>query len=308
MTNALPKISIIIPTYNRCQLLSRAIQSVLDQTYPNIELIVVDNCSTDTTRKMVQGLSNPRIKYRRLEKRVGISSARNIGIEMAEGQYIGFNDDDDEIDPQKTELQIKKFINTPERLGIVYCGHRYVVNNKVLGVRLPKYRGNIFRNLLASCRIHTNTVLIKKECFNKTGMFDPELPSSEDWDMWLRLSKFFDFDYVPDVLASYNLHDGSQISQNLRNKIVGRELFLKKHQKDLDKNHRALGYLCRHLGALYAMDRCRDKARRYFFRSIKYQPFNWRNYVYLVFFFLDKFKDGHIKRFASLQYGEKRVY
>jgi len=309
MKTTFPKISVIIPTCNRSQLLLRSVRSVLDQTYRNIELIIVDDNSTDNTKGVIFALNDPRVNYIKLREKAGVGNARNVGIDAASGEYVGFNDDDDELDHQKLEKQITKFMSCPESVGIVYCGHRYVTEGKTLLTKIPQYKGNIFKKLLISCFIHTNTPLIKKECFDKAGIFDVKLPSAEDWDMWLRISKYFDFEYIPEVLSSYHLHSDVQISQNLKNKISGRELFMKKHHEDLSKSRIACNKHYRHLGALYAMDHQALKAKEYFLKSIQYWPLSFRSYIYLLLLFFDNtFKIHIIEKFASAQYGPHKIY
>ena len=115
------KVSVIIPTYNREKLVPRAIQSVLDQTWQDLELIVVDDGSTDRTEQVVSGFTDDRIRYVRLDKNSGVSHARNIGIESAQCEYIAFQDSDDEWLPEKLEKQMQVMLQAPETVGMVYC-------------------------------------------------------------------------------------------------------------------------------------------------------------------------------------------
>src|SRR6056297_3803158 len=114
------KVSIIIPTYNRKKLLKNAIQSVLKQTYKNLEIVIVDDGSSDGTQNLIDNINNNKIKYIRNEKSVGGSQARNIGINNSTGKYITFLDDDDEYLPEKIEKQVLKFNNN--NIGLVYTG------------------------------------------------------------------------------------------------------------------------------------------------------------------------------------------
>jgi len=115
-----PTVSVIISTYNRAHLIGRAIQSVLNQTYQDFEVIVVDDGSTDNTEEIVKSFNDPRIRYIRHEKNKGAAAARNTGIKAARGKYIAFQDSDDEWLPEKLEKQMKVFENAPPEAGVVY--------------------------------------------------------------------------------------------------------------------------------------------------------------------------------------------
>lgn len=115
-----PTVSVILPTYNRAHLLERAIQSVLDQTYPDFEIIVVDDASIDNTVNIIKGIINERIRYIRHEKNKGAAAARNTGIKLAKGKYIAFQDSDDEWLRDKLEKQIKIFETVSPEVGVVY--------------------------------------------------------------------------------------------------------------------------------------------------------------------------------------------
>ena len=117
MNGKTPKVSVIIPTYNRAHLVGRAIRSVLNQTYQDFEIIVVDDGSTDNTEEVVKSFNDPRIRYIRHEKNRGGSAACNTGIRAARGEYIAFQDSDDEWLPEKLEKQMQVFENTPTGVG-----------------------------------------------------------------------------------------------------------------------------------------------------------------------------------------------
>jgi len=119
----MPKISVISPTYNRAHLITRAVHSVLNQTYQDFEYIVVDDASTDNTEEVIKGFKDERIKYIKHEKNRGPSAARNTGIKAAKGEYIGFLDSDDEWLPEQAEKQVSKFLESPDNVGVIYCGH-----------------------------------------------------------------------------------------------------------------------------------------------------------------------------------------
>jgi len=184
------KISVIIPTFNRRYVLHRAIESVVNQTRPPIEIIVVDDGSTDGTRDWLVN-TFPLVKYIYQDNK-GVSSARNRGIEVSKGSWVSFLDSDDEWMPTKLEEQESYIIENPE---IKFCHTNEIwIRN---GVRVnqmkkhQKYGGDIFEKCLDICRISPSSVLIKKDVFDDIGLFDESLRVCEDYDMWLRYTSRF---------------------------------------------------------------------------------------------------------------------
>lgn len=284
-----PTVSVIIPTYNRARLLPRAINSVLNQTYRDFELIVVDDASADNTIEVVKQFQekDDRIKYLKHSEHKGGSGARNTGIKASAGEYIGLLDDDDEWLPGKLEKQMNKLENSSLKVGVVYSGFFYVSekNGKIVSEVIPLLRGEVYANLLKSCILGSPTPLIKKKCFQKVGFFDETLPSCQDWDMWIRLSKYYDFDFVPDILAKHHVH-GGQISVDLNAKIVAREKLIEKYLVDLSKNSQAFSAVLKRLGILYFLAGNQGKGRKYFLKSIKQKPFQKGSYIHFFLSFL----------------------
>ncbi len=136
-----PKVSVILPTYNRAHLIKRAIQSVLDQTYQNFEIIVVDDGSTDNTEEQVRSFNNPKIRYIRYNENKGAAFARNAGIKASRGDYIAFQDSDDEWFPHKLQRQMEAFKNASPEVGVVYTGSWRIKDNE--RIYLPLFKGKI---------------------------------------------------------------------------------------------------------------------------------------------------------------------
>ena len=133
----MPRISVIVPTYNRKNMLLSAIRSVLNQTYKDFEIIVIDDASSDGTRRAMNGIENERLRYIRHEENRGQSAAYNTGIKASEGTYIAFLNDDDEYVPNKLERQLKVLENSRPEVGLVYSGHYRVDNvGQIIGQRL----------------------------------------------------------------------------------------------------------------------------------------------------------------------------
>jgi glycosyltransferase involved in cell wall biosynthesis len=185
----MPKVSVVIPTYNRATPLVEAIQSVLKQTYTDFELIVIDDGSTDDTRNAILPYSH-KVKYL-YQERGGVSKARNYGIKVSRGEYIAFLDSDDLWLDKKLEVQVnfmkahKSFISYTDEIWI-RGGKR--VNP---GKRHRKYSGWIFDKVLPLCIISPSSVMIRREVFDRIGLFDEHLPACEDYDMWIRVAKHY---------------------------------------------------------------------------------------------------------------------
>jgi glycosyltransferase involved in cell wall biosynthesis len=202
------KISVIIPNYNYARYLDQAIQSVLEQTYKNLELIVVNNGSTDNSLQVLS-------KYVRLihiidQPNLGQSGARNSGLSFSSGEYIAFLDADDFWEPKKLEKQIMLLNDTCQ---LVYCGispFKDPGNEKLPSV-FPKYRGKCSTHFVdqpgASIVLSgESTALFSRDLLFKAGSFDGELNSTAGWDFFRRCSLFTNFDFVSEPLVNYRLH------------------------------------------------------------------------------------------------------
>ena len=210
------KVSVIIPTYNREKLISRAIESVLVQTYPAYEVIVVDDGSTDATKSVLAPF-NGKIKYI-YQKNAGIAEARNRGIKESSGEYIAFLDSDDYWAPEKLAEQVKVLDANPQ-VGIVFAPMP-IVNEKgeILGRKPAGAMGKNLKELLEMWGdLPTSTVMTRRECFDKVGVFDPALPPMEDFDMWLRIARYYDLHEIQGkVLAYYYRHSQQATSSKLK--------------------------------------------------------------------------------------------
>jgi len=212
----MPKVSVIIPAYNRAQLLPRALATVFAQTYKDYEVIVVDDGSTDDSPQVVKQFAG-RVKYIRKENG-GSASARNRGIEEAQGEYIAFLDSDDTWVPEKLAEQVK-VLDAHKNVGIVYA-RMPIINEKgeQVGIKPAGISGRTFKELLEYWGdLPTSTVMTRKECFVKAGMFDTALTTMQDIDMWLRISRYYDlYEIENKSLAYYYRHDEQITKSKIR--------------------------------------------------------------------------------------------
>ena len=226
---AIEEISVIIPTYNRCDLLKRAINSVIKQTITPKEIIIVDNGSTDQTYQMVSSLF-PEINYF-IEKKRGVSAARNKGILESKSKWIAFLDSDDAWKPTKLEKQMEYSVFNQDKYRIIHTDETWYRNKKFLN-QLKKHKksgGNIFKNSLQLCCISPSSVVLKKQIFEEYGLFDENLEVCEDYDMWIRITSKEEVGFLDSPLVSkYGGH-----SDQLSKKFWGMDRF---RIKSLEKN------------------------------------------------------------------------
>jgi len=286
-----PTVSVIIPTYNRAHLIKRAIQSVLNQTYQDFEVIIVDDGSTDNTEKVVKSFNDPRIRYIRHEKNKGAAAARNTGIKAAKGKFIAFQDSDDEWLPEKLEKQMKVFETASAKVGVVYTGFWRIENNKKIYIPfswVKQKEGNIHKELLKGSFIGLPTVLIKKECFRKGEMFDEKLPRLQDWELVIRLSKYYNFKCVNEpLLVSYYTSDS--ISANNEAYIKALKLILSKHFNEFTKEKKLLSKHYFSIGVNLCLNNNFKEGRNYLIKAIKTHPSSIK---YLLVTFLSFFGQG----------------
>jgi len=201
------RVSIIIPAFNKADLTVKAIESVLAQTYKNIECIVIDDGSTDATNILMQPFIRKKQIIYEWQENSGASSARNRGIRLSSGKYIGLLDCDDSYIYNKIELSIKylkennlKFVHTAAYVaGLINCDGMHSMSKlRIPGylTTLPKIGNLLFRNYILN-----STPIIHRECIARVGLFDTKLFIAADWDMWLRIEEHYKLGYLPRKLS-----------------------------------------------------------------------------------------------------------
>lgn len=182
------KVSIIIPTFNRAAFLEKAVSSVLEQTFTDFELFVIDDGSTDNTQSILSKFTDKRLKVI-TQNNQGVSSARNLGIRHSNGAYLAFLDSDDYWLTNKLERQMQYFSDNPEcviqQTQEIWIRHGKRVNQMK---KHAKPRGDIFEASLKMCMITPSSVIMHHTVLEDVGLFDESLPACEDYDLWLRIS------------------------------------------------------------------------------------------------------------------------
>lgn len=225
-------VSVIMPVYNRESVVSRAIESVLQQTYTHFELIIVDDGSTDNTLQTIQTFTDSRIRTIRLSKRKGAPAARNIGIQQAKGDWMAFQDSDDVWHKEKLEKQVNHIPEEAELLPIIYtsfCRHKHGQQTIIPSNDGRNKQGFIHKELLWENFISTQTVLMHKQCIERAGFFAEDMPRFQDWELWLRISQHYPFIWVNEPLVDVYYSEQS-ISADQMSIVHAYEKILEKHQ------------------------------------------------------------------------------
>ncbi len=207
------RISVIIPTFNRAGFVTRAIDSVLNQTVAPHEIIVVDDGSTDNTCETLKARYSDSVSLHKRPENRGVSAARNFGIANCNGDWIALLDSDDEWLPDKLKHQIEQLRNSPH--AICHTNEIWIRN----GVRVnqmnkhQKYGGDIFHHCLPMCVMSPSTMLLQKDIILQAGGFDESLPACEDYDLWLRLCAQFPVLYLDQQLIKKYGGHADQLSR-----------------------------------------------------------------------------------------------
>jgi len=272
-------VSIVIPTYNRAELVERAVRSVLAQTYANLDIIIVDDGSTDGTLERIVLLqrTDRRIRPIRHEANRGAQAARNTGIKAAIGEYIAFLDSDNEWLPQKIEKQLALFTSQPSSPGVVYCGFtRFNSAQELTHEYIPEYRGYVYPIVLRNWLTDTSTIVVRREFLALIQGLNETLRAYHEWDLCIRLARECDFDFMPECLTIYHEHTQSSISKNLLVDAQGYQQVVEFYKEDIVRECGVKVLSSHYLktGRLFIQAEQFDLARDYFRKSIQKDPLN----------------------------------
>ncbi|WP_158283838.1 glycosyltransferase [Halorubrum sp. PV6] len=296
----MPTVSIVIPTYNRSSVLMRAIDSVLAQTYENFEIVVVDDCSTDDTVEALEEYDDDRIRYIQHDKNQGACAARNTGIKQSNGQYVAFLDSDDEWDLTKLAKQVDCMENTSDCVGVVYTGYRVKRSDIVELGQVPSKRGDIHRAQLAKDWVSpTSAVMVKSECFDEVGIFDTGLAARQDYDMWLRLSYSYEFEYVKEPLVTLHTNRNNRITDNIDARMNAHQILLKRIRArivefDSITQHQILSSQYFNIGRYLQRNGQDRRAAKFFILSVAHNIFNFTSWLCLLLLLLHLNPDSGI--------------
>lgn len=274
-----PRVSVVLPTWNRVGSIRMAVESVLRQTFTDIELLVVDDGSTDGTMEALADISDPRLRCLANPRNMGPSAARNTGIRSARAEWVAFQDSDDEWLPQKLAKQMA-YLEANTRQNVVACYTGMAILNQpessqntrtVLSYIPPSDErvvdGNLQEALLARSFISTQMLMARRSTLLDIGGFDEKLPALVDWDCTIRLAQRGDFIFVDEPLVLQNFSDNS-ITRNRHKWLQARIHIIEKHYATLAANpcilvehHVAIAGEQRRVGDLIAARRSLRSAR-----------------------------------------------
>jgi glycosyltransferase involved in cell wall biosynthesis len=283
------KVSIVMAAYNPGHFIEPAIESLLNQTYDNIEVIVINDGSTDNTAELVKPyLSDPRMRYYEQDN-AGQTVAKNNGIKRATGELVGFLDADDFFALNKLELQVPIF-DTDPKIGVVYSNAASVnAHGQLTAVRSNGwtcFSGKVTEQLFLRNFMPFSSAVVRKEALDRLGAFDEKIAMGIDWELWLRLSTEYDFYHIDESLLYYRIWEG-QMSHKWKSRYKWADYIMRQFVEQFpnelsDKSIRrawADTYTCR--GDLYwNLERDRDAAWADFRAALKelwYYPPTWKS-------------------------------
>jgi len=277
------KVSVILPVYNRSQSLEHSMRSVLLQSYQDLELIVVDDASTEDLAPIAESFGDPRVKFVRREKNGGASAARNTGLEAATGDFIAFQDSDDLWLPEKLQKQMDLMASLPEEVGVV-------VHSKVLygsgpdgtyGVGLVSMRPppkdimkegeDQVKKYLTSNRISLQNTLFKRDCYPESRWFDDVTRSNADWAFTSSLAQHTRIVEYPDpVVMAFSSPDS--ISKLKRAKAIGLIRIVKRNREAYARYPDAYGMMMWRIGRILSRHGKRKFSRRFYLEGLRNNP------------------------------------
>jgi len=267
-----PTVSVIIPTYNRAHLVGRAIESVLNQTYKDFEIIVVDDGSTDNTEDIIRQFQekDKRIKYIKHDKNKGGSAARNTGIKNSSGYFLSFLDSDDQWLPNKLEFEVK-ILNNNKNCIICSTGHTFINEKNMKIISKTSFKKQLVSQktaLRGECLTTNDFTVIKKAIVN-IGGFDEKLPARQDWDLWIRITAIGRGIQIPINTVNKYIMRKDQISAGLQDKLIGTIILLEKHKQLFSSDSLTLSRICSTIGIMCLLKNNSSEAINYFQKSYK---------------------------------------
>jgi len=290
----MPKVSVIIPAYNMARYTVETVENVLNQTFKDYEIIVVDDGSTDNTHDLLQ----PYIKSHQIiyiyKENGGATTARNAGFKISKGKYIAFLDCDDLWLSKKLEISVD-FLDSHSETGLVY-NRAINIDKKGNNLQLSKgrcYSGMVFEKLVLHNFIMNSSPIVRRECFKKVGLFDEKIFHPADWDMWLRISECFPVEYIDIPLTKYRVRDLSYFEKNIEQ--AKSEIFrvLEKafqRRPELDRNiwPKVASNVYFASAKAYAKRLELKKAKKEILISLRMSPYSYKPYLFALMLFFGK--------------------
>ena len=237
LLNWLLHVSVIIPTYNRATRVTGAVESALEQTYDDLEVVVIVDGSTDGTLETLREYEhNPRVTILVNESNLGHSLARNRGIAEAQGELICPLDDDDRWHREKVETQVARFDDVTDSVGVIYTGGIVYSGERRIADLWPSRRGTLYPNILTEFGLSPHSShMVRRDAYESVGGFDPVFERGADWDVCIRISREFEFEYIDEPLTYVYRHDDN-LTGISENDLRVRELIWDKYREELRRH------------------------------------------------------------------------
>ncbi len=270
-----PDVSVILPTYNRAHTLTASIESVLAQTHESLELIVVDDGSTDNTPDLIGAFSDPRLVYIRYQPNRGAAHARNVGLEAARGEFFAFQDSDDLWRADKLSRQVEALGSAGPDTGVVYTDMLFLSTS---GEKVRRPIPEVRRGILVNPDTHDyqvlflgiQTVMARRSCFEEAGRFDESLPRFIDLELLLRFSRAYHFIHLKEELVEHRSEPG--ISSNPYTEYLARRRLLETYAAEIPNDPAFLAWQYSSMArALIRSGRFRE-GRYYMFKAARKKP------------------------------------
>ena len=311
-----PAHSVVIATHNRANLLPRAVNSVLNQTFEDFELIIVDDASSDETEQVAHSFQDPRVRYVKREANGGCPAAKNTGILHAKGEYVSLLDDDDEYLPEFLEEMYGAFEAASEHAGVGWCGRRYVKEtlegNSILKDSLwnPTFdsREEAFLSFLQSRKVGgASGITVRRSSVISEGMYDECLKKADDTDLLTRMVRHFDFVVVPKVLIKVYHHTGSRLTTYDQTMAESYDHLIQKHMETLRQHahlwtalHYKAGWLHYHAGN-------KARARQYMMKALRKDPLHKNSWAGLLLFETLGLRGARLHKQISIWKGASKI-
>jgi len=280
-----PTVSVLIPTYNRATIITKAIDSALAQTYQSVEIVVVDDGSTDHTREVIAGYGD-KIVYVYQENR-GIAGARNTGFRHCSGAYIAFLDSDDYWLPEKLSRQMELFRQHPE-YGMVACQCASIdAQGNFRKKNRPGASGWILEALFYKNFIRTSAAVVTRHCIETVGYFDESLRECEEYDLWLRIAARFPIGFINEPLAVYTDNPAGVSTDSLAGRLHRLRVLEKQYLQERIAPHlysRRIADTCHYIGRHYGERGNFAEALQYLRRAQRLSPLFLKNLLYLSYY------------------------
>jgi glycosyltransferase involved in cell wall biosynthesis len=276
------EVTVLLATYNRAYCLGRAIESILNQTFRNFELIVIDDGSTDDTAALVASYDDPRLRYVRHEDNRGQARRLNEGVRASKAPYVAIQDSDDEWLPTKLQREVEVMRTLPPSVGVVYVNRwRYELDGRKHLWRSPHHRpedGLVFDRALddSVSFIGPQASLIRREAIEKAGFMDETLVRNKDWELFVRISKYYLFYHIDEPHVNYFVSSDSYSAMGEKAGVASLEQIFFKHLDEFRKNPPLLAKRAYWIGSYHMRDGEASKGRAFLWRAVRAQPFNPR--------------------------------